>query len=73
MVGERSRSDRTRKTTAREEMIIARVARRNRFATTASIRDELNFEAHISVGTVKRRLNEQPLCTRRPIKWSQLS
>jgi len=63
MVDERSRSDRSRKTTRREDRPIARYARRNHFATCARIRDELNFGNRISLRTVNIQLNEQ--CLRR--------
>ena len=49
MINEPPRSDRPRKTTHREDRLIAQCARRNRFATSASIRDELNFWGHESV------------------------
>ena len=35
-----------------EDRLIARCARRNRFATPARIRDELNFGDHVSVRSV---------------------
>jgi hypothetical protein len=44
--------------TPREDRLITRCARRNSFATSARIRDELNFEGHVSVRTDNRRLNE---------------
>ena len=47
---------------------IAWCARRNRFATSARVRDELNFGGHVSVRTVIRQLNEPYLHARRPIK-----
>ena len=60
VVDERPRSGRPRKkTTPRENRIVARWATRTRFATSARIRDELNFGGHVSVRTVIRRLNEQ--------------
>ena len=40
---ERLRSCRPRKTTPREGRLIVRCSRRNRFATSARIRNELNF------------------------------
>ena len=43
MVDERPRSDRPLKSTPREDRLTGRCARRNRFATTARIRGELNF------------------------------
>ena len=61
MVDERPRFDRSRKTTPREDRLIARCARRNLFATYARIRDELNFGNHISLWTVNIQLNEQRL------------
>ena len=39
-----SRSDRPRKITSRENMLIARCARKTRFATLARIRDEFKFD-----------------------------
>jgi transposase len=75
IVYERSRSGRPRKTTPRENRLIARCARRNRFATSARIRDELNFGGggYVSVRTVNRRINKQHLWAKRPIKQPQLS
>jgi hypothetical protein len=40
----------------RGDMLIAPCARRNRFATSARIRDELNIEDHVSLRTDNRRL-----------------
>jgi len=48
MVDEHSQSCRARKTTPREDRLIARCARRNCLATSACIRDELNFGGHVS-------------------------
>jgi hypothetical protein len=56
------------KTTPREDRIIDRCAKRNRFATSARIQNEMNFGGDVSVRTVNRRLNEQRMHTRRPIK-----
>ena len=69
MVDERPRSDRPRKCTHREDMLIARGARRNRFDTSVRIRDELNFGGCVSVRTVN---SKQCLRAWRPIKRSQL-
>ena len=49
IVYERSRSGRSRKTTPRENRLIARCARRNRFATSARIRDELNIGVGVCI------------------------
>ena len=57
MVDERPRFDRPRKTTHRDNMLVARFVRRNRFTTSARIRDELNFAGHVSVTTANRRLH----------------
>ena len=70
MVDERPRSGRLCKTAPREDRLKARCARRNRFATSARIQDELNFGGYVSVKTVNRRLEEQQLHARRPIKLS---
>jgi len=51
MVDEHLRSCRPRKAIPREDWLIDRSARRNRFATSAHIRDELNFGGHVSVRT----------------------
>jgi hypothetical protein len=56
IVDERLRSDRPRKTTPGQDKLIARWTWRNRFDTSARIRDELNFGGHVSVRTVNRRL-----------------
>ena len=55
------RSGRPRKAIPREHRVIAPCARKNRFATSACIRDKLNFWCHASIMTVNRRLNEQHL------------
>jgi len=55
------RSGRPRKATPREHRVIAPCARKNRFATSACIRDKLNFWCHASIMTVNIRLNEQRL------------
>ena len=55
MVYERPRSCRSSKTTPREQRLIARCASRIHFATSAHIRDELNFGGHVSVRTVNKR------------------
>jgi len=68
MVDERPRSDRPRKTTPRDNMLVARFVRRNRFTTSARIRDEIIFWGLVSVRTINRSLNEQCLCTRRHIR-----
>lgn len=47
MDDERPRSGRSSKTTHRENMLLARGARRNRFATKARVRDKFNFGAHV--------------------------
>ena len=52
MVDERPRFHRPRKTTPRDNMLVARFVRRNRFTTSARIRDELNFGDHVSVRSV---------------------
>ena len=67
MVDEHPRSNRSHKTTPREDMLITRGAMRNSFAISARIRDELNFEGHVCVTNVNRR-NEQCICARRPIQ-----
>ena len=68
MVDERPRFHRPRKTTPRDNMLVARLVRRNRFTTSARIRDELNCWGLVSVRTINRSLNEQRLCRRRHIK-----
>ena len=62
-----------RKCTHREDMLIARCARRNHFDTSVRIRDELNFGGRVSVRTVNRRLSKKCLRAWRPIKRPQLS
>jgi len=47
-VDERPRSGRPRKATPREDRLIGRYVRRNRFTTSARIRDELNFGSYVS-------------------------
>jgi hypothetical protein len=49
MVDEHPRSGRPRKTTRREDSLIAHCAKRNLFGTSARILDELNFGHHISL------------------------
>jgi hypothetical protein len=73
MVDDRARSGRPRKSTHREDRLIAWCAWRNRFNTSARILDELNFRDRVSVRTVNRSLNEQRLRARRRIKRPQLS
>lgn len=73
MVDERLWSGRPRKTTYREDRLISWCNRRNSFATTASIHDELNFGGHVSVRTVNIQLNEQCQHTRQLINRPQLS
>jgi len=59
MVDECPRCGRPRKTTLREDRLIARCASRNIFAISARVGDELNFGSHVSVRTVNTRINEQ--------------
>ena len=72
MIGVRLRSGTSRKTTPREDRLIARNARINRFATSTRILDEVNFGGHVSVRTVDTRINGQHLGVRIPIQWPQL-
>lgn len=55
MVAERSRSGRPHKATLRDDRLIVRYTRWNRFATSARNRDKLNFGSHVSVRIVGRR------------------
>ena len=70
MVDERPRSVSARKSTHREYRLIAR---RNRFSTSARIRDEWNFVGHVFLRAINRRLSEQRQRDKRPIKRPQLS
>ena len=72
MIGERLRSGTSRNTTPREDRLIARYARINRFATSTRILDEVYFGCHVSVRTVDIRINGQRLGARIPIQWPQL-
>ena len=70
IVDERPRSGRPHKTTPRVVRLIARCARRNRFATWTRIRDELNFDG------ICKECSQAPwtnLCARQPIKRPPLS
>ena len=49
LIGERLRSGTSQKTTLREDRLIARYARINRFATLTRILDEVYFGGHVSV------------------------
>ena len=49
MIGERLRSGTSRKTTPRDDRLIARYARRNRFATSTRILDEVYIGGRVSV------------------------
>jgi len=72
-VEDRPRSGRPRKTTPREDRLIARRARRDNFTTAGRIRAGVPFGGHVSVRTVIRRLNAQHLLARRPIKRPELT
>ena len=72
-VDDRSRSGRPRKTTPREDRLIARRARRDNFTTAGRIRAGLHFGGNVSVRTIIRRLNAQHLRARRPIKRPELT
>ena len=58
MVDEHLRSFRHRKTTSREHWLIDWCARRNRFATSAHIRDELNFGGNVSIRNINIRSHD---------------
>jgi transposase len=73
MIDEYPQSGSPRKTTPREDRLIACCARRNRFASSDRIRGGLNFGGHVSVRTFNRRVNEQRMRKRRPIKRQQWS
>ena len=75
MVYERPRSCRSSKTTPREQRLIARCASRIHFATSAHIRDELNFGGHVSVRTANtdRRSHDhlhRNICYWKRVHWS---
>ena len=72
-VEDRPRSGRPRKTTPKEDRLIARRARRDNFTMAGPIRAGLPFGGHVSVRIVIRRLNAQHLRARRPIKRPQLT
>ena len=72
MIGEPLRSGTSHRTTPREDRLIARYARINRFATSTRILDEVYFGGHVSVRSVDIRINEQRLRARIPIQWLQL-
>jgi hypothetical protein len=61
------RAGRSRKTTPREDRLISRRARQRPFSTAGN----LAFGGHISTRTVIRRLHDQGMRTRRPIKRPQ--
>ena len=69
MVGERMQSGTSHNTASREDWLIARYSRVIRFATSTRILDEENIGDHVCVITVDKRINEQRLCARIPIKW----
>ena len=73
IIDECPQSGSPRKTTPREDMLIAQCARRNRFVSSDRIRDGLNFGGHVSVRTVSRRVNEQSMHRSRPIELPQRS
>ena len=72
MVDECPRSGKPRKSTPREDTLIARCARRNRFSTSDRNRDELNFWGRVSIRTVNRRLKGHYLRAKELIQRPQL-
>lgn len=70
MIDECPQSGSPRKTTPREDRLIAQCARRNRFVSSDRIGDGLHFGGHVSVS---RRVNEQRMRKSRPIELPQRS
>ena len=72
-VTDRPRAGRPRKTTPREDRLITRRARQRPFSTAGALRGNLALGGHISTHTVIRRLHQQGMRARRPIKRPQLT
>ena len=67
-VTDRPRAGRSRKATPREDRLMSRRAWQRPFSTAGALRGNLAFGGHISTRTVIRRLHQQGMLVRRPIK-----
>ena len=67
-VTDRPHAGRPRKTTPREDRLISRRARQRPLSTAGALCGNLAFGGHISTRTVIRRIHNQGMRARRPIK-----
>ena len=72
-MSERQRSGRPRKTSVRQDRVLACRARMMRFKVGRRLREEWNIPNTVSVRTVTRKLNAAGLRSRRPIKHPKLA
>ncbi|XP_060069171.1 uncharacterized protein LOC132549271 [Ylistrum balloti] len=67
-VQDRQRSGRPRKTMARDDRMLLRLARQEPRSASRTLRDRWQVNARLSLSTLKRRLKAGGLSSRRPIR-----